>query len=343
MNKELKLYEINADESEVFAISCVDMPAVDSNFIFMNKQSQQPKYINLESNEKRMVYGCALRSDFPIYRRFEDNEFYIQFSANCIEKLSKKYMKDGFQFNWTTDHEEPVKGLTVVESWIKVDMEQDKSIALGLDKDLAIGSWFIGCSVDNDEVWQSIKEGKWKGFSIEAMVVMDEIKLQNTNTNMTEQVQLETVEITENFWSKLKSIIADALGTTKEDAIVEEAIEEVKDEVIAEPVEEELAEEVAPEVVEEEIPTEAEVIAEEVIEVIEQATTTEEEKENELQAVVDRLEEELANKDAEIAEMKKQIEKLSKQPSTEPVKVNASKQTTHPSFLDFATGRISYK
>lgn len=344
MNKELKLYEINADESDIYAVSCVDMPAVESTFIYMNKQSEQPLYINLQSDEKRMVYGCALRTDFPIYRRHGDEEFYIKFSSKCVEKLSKKFMKNGFQSNWTTDHQEIAEGLTVVESWLKVDMEKDKSIALGLDKDLALGSWFIGCSVDNDEVWETIKSGKWNGFSIEAMVVMDEIKLQKQDTNMTD-VKLETVEITESFWSKLKSIIAEALGKEESAPEVEEAVEEVKSEVIEEPIEvvEEMAEETPIEepVVEEEIA--AEEIVAEVIDIVEDPQTTEEEKENELQAVVDDLTEKLKQKDAEIAEMQKQIEKLSKQPSTEPIKVDASKQNAHPSFLDFATGRISYK
>lgn len=328
MIKDLKLYEINADESEVYAVSCVDFPAVESNFIFMNKQEKQPLYINLESNEKRMVYGCALRSDFPIYRKHNDEEFYIKFSSKCIEKLSKKFMKNGFQANWTTDHQEIAEGLTVVESWLKVDMEKDKSIALGLDKDLALGSWFIGCSVDNDEVWETIKSGKWNGFSIEAMVVMDEINLHKQDTNMTD-VKLETVEITESFWSKLKSIIAEALGKEESAPEVEEAVEEVKSEVIEEPIEvvEEMAEETPIEepVVEEEIA--AEEIVAEVIDIVEDPQTTEEEKENELQAVVDDLTEKLKQKDAEIAEMQKQIEKLSKQPSTEPIKVEASKQT----------------
>lgn len=344
MNKELKLYEINADESDIYAVSCVDMPAVESTFIYMNKQSEQPLYINLQSDEKRMVYGCALRTDFPIYRRHNDEEFYIKFSPKCVEKLSKKFMKNGFQSNWTTDHQEIAEGLTVVESWLKVDMEKDKSIALGLDKDLALGSWFIGCSVDNDEVWETIKSGKWNGFSIEAMVVLDEINLRKQDTNMTD-VKLETVEITESFWSKLKSIIAEALGKEESAPEVEEAVEEVKSEVIEEPIEvvEEMAEETPIEepVVEEEIA--AEEIVAEVIDIVEDPQTTEEEKENELQAVVDELTEKLKQKDAEIAEMQKQIEKLSKQPSTEPIKVDASKQTAHPSFLDFATGRISYK
>lgn len=337
MNK-IKHYAVSLD-SDVYAISLVDEPAIENDFIFLSKEKEQQ--IFLEKDEKHLVIGPVLIPNKPIYRNNGKEEYFIEFSAETIEKLAYEYLMNGRMYSVTTQHEEVADNICLVESWIKTS-ENDKSNDYGMK--LPIGTWLCSMKVENEEVWQRVKSGELKGFSIESFVNLDEIKLQNTNTNMTEQVQLETVEITENFWSKLKSIIAEALGTTKEeDAIIEEAIEEVKEEVIAEPIEEELAEEVVLEVVEEEIPTEAEVIAEEVIEVIEQATTTEEEKENELQAVVDRLEEELANKDAEIAEMKKQIEKLSKQPSTEPVKVNASKQTAHPSFLDFASGRISYK
>lgn len=334
---KIKHYAVSID-SDVYAISLVDEPAIEETFIYLSKQEQ--KQIFLEREDKHLVIGPVLIPNKPIYRNNGKEEFYIQFSSETIEKLAHEYLMNGRMYSVTTQHEEIADDICLVESWIKTT-ENDKSNDYGMN--LPIGTWMVSMKVENEDVWQRVKSGELRGYSIESFVNLDEIKLSKQDTNMTEQVQLETVEITENFWSKLKSIIADALGTTKEDAIVEEAIEEVKDEVIAEPIEEELAEEVAPEVVEEEIPTEAEVIAEEVIEVIEQATTTEEEKENELQAVVDRLEKELANKDAEIAEMKKQIEKLSKQPSTEPVKVNASKQTVHPSFLDFATGKISYK
>lgn len=346
MIKDLKLYEINADESEVYAVSCVDFPAVESNFIFMNKQEQQPLYINLESDEKRMVYGCALRSDFPIYRRHNDEEFYVKFSSKCIEKLSKKFMKNGFQANWTTDHQEIAEGLTVVESWLKVDMEKDKSIALGLDKDLALGSWFIGCSVDNDEVWETIKSGKWNGFSIEAMVVMDEIKLQKQEKIMVEE-KLEAIQVDDNFWDKLRSIISNALGKPQESEEVEKTVGEIVDEMEVEGGDKE--EEPRVEEMAEEVPQEGEVapmideIAKDVIEEVNEQAPSEEVKIKELEAVIDALKEEINKKDAMIEEMSKNIEKLSKQPSTEPIKVEASKQNAHPSFLDFASGRITFK
>lgn len=333
---KIKHYAVSID-SDVFAISLVDEPAIEENFIFLSKQEQ--KQIFLEREDKHLIVGPVLIPDKPIYRNNGQEEFYLQFSKETIEKLAYEYLMNGRMYSVTTDHQDIADDICLVESWIKTS-ENDKSNDYGME--LPIGTWMVSMKVENEDVWQRVKSGELRGYSIESFVNLDEINLHKQDTIMTEQVNLETVEITESFWSKLKSIIAEALGTTKEEeAIIEEAIEEVKEEIVAEPVEEELAEELPTEVPAEQVI--AEEIVAEVIETVEETSTTEEEKENELQAIVDKLTEELANKDAEIAEMKKQIEKLSKQPSTEPVKVNASKQSAHPSFLDFASGRISYK
>ena len=333
---KIKHYAVSID-SDVFAISLVDEPAIEENFIFLSKQEQ--KQIFLEREDKHLIVGPVLIPDKPIYRNNGQEEFYLQFSKETIEKLAYEYLMNGRMYSVTTDHQDIADDICLVESWIKTS-ENDKSNDYGME--LPIGTWMVSMKVENEDVWQRVKSGELRGYSIESFVNLDEINLHKQDTIMTEQVNLETVEITESFWSKLKSIIAEALGTTKEEeAVIEEAIEEVKEEIVAEPVEEELAEELPTEVPAEQVI--AEEIVAEVIETVEETSTTEEEKENELQAIVDKLTEELANKDAEIAEMKKQIEKLSKQPSTEPVKVNASKQSAHPSFLDFASGRISYK
>lgn len=320
---KLKCYEVDEDYSIVTAISLVDSPAVETNFLYLSEQ--KPYYIQLETDEKRMVYGCALRADYPIYRRYDDEEFYIKFSKECIERLSKDYLKRGMQFNWTVDHEEDAMNLTLVESWIKVDAEKDKSIALGLD-DVAVGSWFIGCSVDDDETWQAIKEGRWHGFSIEAQVILDK-QIQNTIMN---KEQFETIEVNESFWDKVKAIIADALGKKDEPEaeVVEEAVAEIQDEVVVEEATEEVVEMAEEPVVEE--PQEEDELAK-----------LKEENEA-LKAEIEDLKRQLEEKGANEAELNKQIEKLSKQPSVEPIKVEASKSTSSPSFLDYASGRIKY-
>lgn len=324
MNK-IKYYAVTLD-SDVYAISLVDEPAIESDFIYLSKQKE--KQIFLEKDEKHLIIGPVLIPDKPIYRNNGEEEYFIQFSSETIEKLAYEYLMNGRMYSVTTQHEEVADDICLVESWIKTS-DNDKSNEYGMD--VPVGTWMCSMKVNNDEVWQRVKGGELRGFSIESFVNLDEINLHKQDKDMT-KVNLETVEINETFWDKLKSIIADAMGASKEDAIVEEKVDEVKEEI----------EVVAEENMEEEVPAEevAEVIAEEVIAEVEQVSTTEEDKENELQAVIDRLEEEINKKDEEIAEMKKQISKLSKQPSVEPVNVNASKNKQHPSFLDFASGRV---
>lgn len=192
--KKLKNYQIGLN-SEVIGVSMVDSPATESNFLYFAEQ----KPIYLESDEKHLVYGAALVPNKDIYRRYDNEEFYVRFSNECVEQLSQKFLQNGFQKNWTIAHKSDVEGLTVVESWLKTDMEKDKSVALGLDANLPIGTWFLGCKVENDDVWQSIKNGEYHGFSVESFVELEQFAIHS--------------EIDEDsFLDKLKSIIKEAIG-----------------------------------------------------------------------------------------------------------------------------------
>lgn len=333
--KKLKKYQID-ENSDVYAVSLVDEPAIESNFIFL--KSQKP--IFLESDEKKMIYGCALRPDFPIYRRYDDEEFYVEFSKRTIEKLAQKFLKNGFQKNWTIDHQDAVSGVYVVESWIKTDMEKDKSIALGLDKDLPIGSWFVGCKVENDDVWQSVKNGDFKGFSIEAFVEMEEFnKIKNSDKFMIQNTIDE-----ESFLDKIKNIITDALRPSvaepmateeqpivTEEPVIEEAINDVIEEKIEEKVEEIVEEpmveqnEVEQPIVDEPKPEE---IVEEVVETVEENAVNEEEVKEDLQAVIDGLNAQIASMQAEIEQLRNENKKLGAMPSANPVNVRSSQKTT---------------
>ena len=174
--KKLKKYLVSPSQSDVYAISIVDQPAIESNFIALAKQ-EKPMKFKIQSEEKRMLYGSALRADFPIYRCYDYgndfDEFYVEFSADAIRRLMVKFMKNYSQKNWTKDHMDFAEGLTVVESWIVEDPERDKANVLGLT-DFGKGDWMIGVKVDDDELWHSIKEGRWHGFSVEAFVDLEE-------------------------------------------------------------------------------------------------------------------------------------------------------------------------
>ena len=110
--------------------------------------------------------GALLIPNKPIYRQSADEEYYIYFSKDTINKASQMYLKNGNQNNSTLEHQHELSGLTLVESWIVEDEKYDKSRKYGLN--VPVGTWMGSVKVNNDEVWNDyVKNGKVKGFSIE--------------------------------------------------------------------------------------------------------------------------------------------------------------------------------
>jgi len=214
--KRIKRYKVSPDESLCLAVSVVDRPAVESDFQYFSEQKIE-KFVGVDG-ERRMIYGCALRPNFPIYRNDGKEEYYLEFDKEAIDKISKNYFKMGFQSNWTEAHKDEVEGLTITESWIKESMTLDKSIALGLDPSLPVGSWLIGCHCENDDVWEKVKEGSYHGFSIEAIIGVEEFEKQveefgkqNTNNDM----EINTNEM--GFWNKMREVLAEVFSKKNEE------------------------------------------------------------------------------------------------------------------------------
>ena len=323
--KKLKKYSVVGDSSDVYAISLVEEPAIEIDYVAFDKDKETKpnlKFIEDKENEKFMILGPALVPDKNIYRNYDGNEFYVSFSAECIEKLSYKFMKTCYGDGcFTKDHESFAQGCSLAESWIKTS-ENDKSVDYGFD--CPIGTWFVAAKIDSIELWDSIKKGERKGFSIESWVDLEEIienKDKKENDMSKQKTNLETMEVNDGFWDKLKGIIAEAMGTSKDDKTVEDAVEEAKAE--AEPVEEVVeAEEQTPEVPVDEV-------AKEVIDTVEEGAETTETAAEDLQTVVDKLQEEVDALKAENAELKKQNQKMSKKPSAK-VNVKQSAEKGNP-------------
>lgn len=323
MAKKKKLYEVRPD-SLVYAISLVECPAIESNFVYLSEE--KPIQVCLEQDEKHMVFGAVLIPDKPIYRYNQEEEYYLRFPKETIEVLAHEYLQNDNIYSFTQQHKENADGVSIIESWVKTS-NNDKSVDLGIDA--PIGTWFVGAKIDNEEIWQGIKDGSMKGFSVESFLNFDEIMMNKQENKMTEE-KLETIEVNESFWMRIAEIIKNALKNPEVpelEAQVTSAqvIDEMKDEV--EKKEDEVVVEEMPT---EEMPTEEtpvmvsgepEVIAEEVVEdVIEEAPTQEEAKED-LQVVIDELNKRIDELNAKISELELQNQKLSKQPSAKPVNV----------------------
>ena len=153
----------NLDENGVDAISVVESPAIESNFVAL---SSEVKLAEVDK-EKKILMGAVLIPNKPIYRRGEEgnDDYYIYFSKDTIRKASELFFKKGNQSESTLEHNVKLNGMTIVESWIVEDKDKDKSAIYGLDA--PVGSWVASVKVDNDEVYQLAKQGKVNGFSIE--------------------------------------------------------------------------------------------------------------------------------------------------------------------------------
>lgn len=324
MKKKLKHYSISID-SEVFAVSLVENPAIEEELVFFSED--KPIEICLETNEKHMVYSAVLIPDKSIYRYQQGEEFYVQFEKDVIEKLAYQYLMQHRQDSITLDHETDAQNVTIVESWIKTDMNNDKSIALGLNKDLPVGTWFVAMKVNDEETWQRIKNGELRGFSVESLVNLDEINFTKQD-NMNEMTILNKIKDMVNTLMTSFQMSKKEEETKVEEVILEEQTPEPT-ETAPEPTETELPEETTtePEKVEETLPetpvTEPEeTTVEETVE-----PTPAPEVKNEVDIQVKEL---IENLKASIDELKasnealtQKVKTLEKQPSTKPVNVNA--------------------
>lgn len=282
----MKCYKVTG--GDLFAVSLVEDPAIESNFIALSKEKQ---IIQLE-NEKRLLVGAALIPNKPIYRNINGKEFYISFDEATIEKLAQDFLANDYQHNITIEHQQGVDDITVVESWIKTS-ENDKSVGYGLNE--PIGTWFISVKVNNEEIWNKVKNGDYKGFSIEAMVGLDE------NLELNNQLIMN-----EELIEKLREIIYEAIGKTpKAEEIVNDTAAEVVEE---QPIQ---LEDVAK--LKEEI---ANLVAE-----VERLKSERDELESKLQdseASKQKMDEEMQSVKTELESAKSEIVKMSKQPSVEP-------------------------
>jgi hypothetical protein len=182
----MKLIELILDETMLLtgidAISLVEHPAIEEDFIALN--SQKREVFAMQNQEKRLLMGAALIPDKPIYRTDGENEYYVYFSKATIRKAMELFFKNGYQNNATIEHDYDIKGTTIVESWIIEDATLDKSRAYGLD--LPIGTWMVSMKIENDSIWQRVKSGEFRGFSIEGYFV-DKLNLSKQELEIIEE------------------------------------------------------------------------------------------------------------------------------------------------------------
>ncbi|CAB5218813.1 Phage-like element PBSX protein, XkdF [uncultured Caudovirales phage] len=134
-------------------------------------------FFQVISEDEHIISGPLMIADELIYRNNEKfGEHYVKFSADTIQKIAIKFSKKKYQSNVNLMHdpEQKVQGVTMFESFI-VDKNRGILPMKGFE-DVADGSWFGSFYVENQEVWDKVKAGEFKGFSVEGLFDYEEPK-----------------------------------------------------------------------------------------------------------------------------------------------------------------------
>lgn len=202
----IPVYEalLSDEDCGMVRISLVDDPAVMSGW---QKYAKVQKYA-IQSEEQRLVRGVVMRADFPIYRYDRGGEYYIIYHPQTIREMAEKYLSDNRQNNVDTMHNgQDVEGVQMVQWFIK---DSEKGINPEGFDDIADGSLFAEFHIVSDEIWEQVKDGTYKGFSLEGIFAaapeenqrsIDEIveelegrfSKQDDNTNISDMSKVEKV------------------------------------------------------------------------------------------------------------------------------------------------------
>jgi hypothetical protein len=162
---KLTISDNEQDDAEVNFVSLVDRPAIQRDFlVFSEKQ-----LFDIQDEDERIVTGPAMIPDAPIYRNDDNGQYYVVFDADTINKIAYRFFKKGYQANINIMHQSGnvVADSVFYESWI-ADRAKGK-MPLTAFKDLPDGTWFLTAKINSEETWQKIRNGEYKGFSVEGL------------------------------------------------------------------------------------------------------------------------------------------------------------------------------
>ena len=335
MNNNIPIYNAILEDEEhgIFTISLVPNPATQVEMICFNEDKPIQKFA-VQSEEKRLVYSVVMIADTPIYRRDDDGyEYYVVFTADSIAKMAEKMLKDNTQNIFSLYHNGVILDENAISMRETFIIDREKGINPTFFENVPNGSLVASLHINDDELWEECKEGKFGGISIEVFVNLYKQEEQfnnNKKNNITKMSKIkdlfkklltafgavatdkgtvhydgdgELVEGMEVF-NEDGEVLADGDYTTEDGKVIKVAdgkvteIVDVEAEVADEEVKEEMEEETVEEVVEPE---------------------TVEEPEYDAKAEIEELK-------AQIEGIKKTLEELIATPATEPIEEEFSKK-----------------
>lgn len=210
----IPVYEASIDSSDcgMLAISLVDYPAVESDFVAFRKTGKRAVMYEIRDEEKRLVRGVVMRADFPIYRNDRYGEYYVVYRPETIRQMAEKYLVENRQnmVNLQHDPHSFVQGVNMVQFFIK---DTSAGVIPSGFEDIADGSLFAEFHVEDPEIWDKVKSGEYRGFSLEGVFAMYEAAEQQNKHQKKENMGKKLQEIR----TRLAALLGLAFGSVTTD------------------------------------------------------------------------------------------------------------------------------
>lgn len=329
------IYEAKIEDitDGILAISLVEYPAVEKDFVAFNAE-KEPIRFSIDSEEERIISGVIMLADSPIYRRNGDYEYYVSYSKETLKKMATKLLEDGTFKNIDIQHNgQYIKGLELIELYIK---DEKKGLNPNYVTDVPDGSLMASFHISDDALWDEVKNGNYlNGFSLEGLFTIEkmnnQIKKKSSTMSLIEKFMKKLVKFSEIATDKGILLIQDgdefAVGTEVfvevegEWVAAEDGEYKLEDGRTVSIAEGKIAEIKDPEAIEEPAPEVEEVVEnEEVAEPApeEEVEPTPEERDDK-QEQIDALKAEIAGLREEIEALKNSLTQIVQQPVVEPI------------------------
>ena len=217
MQLNLPLYNITPDMDDenqgMFLVSLVENPAIEVDFLAFN--NEEKLLFAVQDEDKHIVTGPAIIADVPIYRRNKNGEFYVQFRKEDIPGIVEKFMQRGLSNFVNIQHDENTLSNTdavLVESYF---VNKERGIVPNEFANVTDGSWITSYKILNEEIWQQIKSGDLKGFSIKISAELEPVKLEKQKT----QEEISDEEIMSNCFATAAETASSIINKPFEDTI----------------------------------------------------------------------------------------------------------------------------
>ena len=193
---KLPVYEalISSEDDGIVTISLVDEPAVESDFVCFAKDAGKQLFA-LKDSAERLITGCLMKADTPIYRNDNGYEYYIVFSKKTIQTMAQKMLADSTFKNIDTQHNGellPQGALTLMELYVK---DSNKGIDPNF-VDVPDGSLMITFKVNDESIWQECANGDFlNGFSLEGFFETKQVDFSKNKPNKTKSFKMRIKEL----------------------------------------------------------------------------------------------------------------------------------------------------